>query len=292
MGYKKENEAKADFDEIYTEPTPHDYLTTMGECGYRIAENARPFIISAAELLLEMNGEALPVQMLDVGCSYGIGAASIKYGCSIDEIISFYSSRAPKEYSSCCDVTRMWLNVVPPVYNIRCVGVDSSAPAIDFAINAGLLDGGIAKDFESNDNSPDENDISWFRSCNLLIGTGSIGYVTERTLSKILSHLGEDHPADFGPCAVVTILRMFDKEPIKSVFESFGYRFEPVPGIYLPQRKFVDENEKKGVVDVLNKRGVDTVDLEDNGTLLAELFIAARPEQFELLLKKVSNTES
>ena len=88
--------------------------------------------------------------MLDVGCSYGIGSAFVKYGCSFDEMVAFFSSRAPRPYHAACEAMRMWLNLAPPVCDVRAVGLDSSKPAIDFAMDAGVLDGGIARDFEQS----------------------------------------------------------------------------------------------------------------------------------------------
>ncbi|MCG8468484.1 MAG: hypothetical protein MJB57_09805, partial [Gemmatimonadetes bacterium] len=180
--YEDANEAKADFHDVYTAPTPHAYIASMARNGYQIGEQARPYASAAAELLSERNGEAWPVQMLDLGCSYGIGAAFIKYGCAFDEMVAFFASRAPEEYAAACEATRSWLNAVPPASDMRTVGLDSSEPAIRFAVDAGLLDGGIARDFERPDVDPSEEDCAWFRSCNLMISTGAIGYLTERTL--------------------------------------------------------------------------------------------------------------
>ena len=292
MSYRQENEAKADFDDVYVLPTPHSYISTMAKHGYQIGDQARPYFKATAEMLSELNQEAWPVQMLDIGCSYGIGSALVKYGCSFDEIISFYSSRAPKNYASCCDVMRMWLNVTPPACDIRCVGLDSSAPAIKFALDSGLLDGGIARNYEAKTPAaPKKDEIAWFRSCNLLISSGAIGYVTDKTLSAVLPHLGKDHPGNYGPFAIMTILRMFDTQSISSVFERYGYRFEPVPGITLKQRKFIDDKEKREVIQILRKMGVSTQQFEDTGELFANLYIAAPPDQFSALKKRINNTK-
>ncbi len=288
MRYHRENEAKATFDDIYVAPTPHAYVAEMAKHGFQIGEQARPYCTAAAELLREQNGEAWPVQMLDIGCSYGIGSAFVKYGCSFDEIVAFFSSRAPENYSSCCEVMRMWLSVTSPVCDIRCVGLDSSAPAIRFALNAGLLDGGIARDLEQPNADPTEEERAWFRSCNLLVSTGAIGYVTEHTLTKVLPHFGNDHPADFGPYAVVTILRMFDAKPIIRSFEQFGFRFEPVPGACLPQRNFVNEEERSKVLSILHDKGIDTVGREDRGKHFADLFVGAPAEQIPELLERMA----
>ena len=82
------NEAKADFSDVYTAPTPHAYIALMAKHGYEIGEQARPFCTAAAEMLSECNSDAWSVQMLDVGCSYGIGSAFVKYGCTFDEMVA------------------------------------------------------------------------------------------------------------------------------------------------------------------------------------------------------------
>ena len=264
----------------------------MAKNGYQIGEQARPYCAEAVQLLREQDGGVWPVQMLDVGCSYGIGSALVKYGCSFDEMVAFYASRAPHEYDAACDAMRAWLNIAPPAHDVRAVGLDSSKPAIRFAVDAGLLDGGLARDFERPDAAPSEGDIDWFRSCNLLISTGAIGYVTERTLDVVLRHLGEDSPCDIGPFAVITILRMFDRSAIETVFEKRGFTFGAVPGARLPQRRFTGIKERQEVLSLLHDRGVDTREWEDRGKHYADLFIAAPPLQYSLLLERMNATRS
>ena len=91
--YETANDAKASFDDVYTAPTPHGYIAAMAKNGYQIGEQARPYCVAAANLLRARNGDAWPVQMLDVGCSYGIGSAFVKYKCSFDEMVAFFATR-------------------------------------------------------------------------------------------------------------------------------------------------------------------------------------------------------
>jgi carnitine O-acetyltransferase len=290
VDYEAENQAKASFDDVYTAPTPHDYIATMAKNGYEIGEQARPYCIAAAELLKEHNNDAWPVQMLDIGCSYGMGSAFVKYGCSFDEMVAFFSTRAPRNYHAAFETVRAWVNVTPTPYDVRCVGLDSSRPAILFAMRAGLLDGGIARDFENSEVTPNAEERSWLRSCNLLISTGAIGYVTDRTMAHVVRHAGEDHPGDFGPLSILTILRMFDSTPIRDVFELYGFRFDKVPGVMLPQRKFADKKEQDRVVQILRDKGLDTGTWEERGKQYSELFIAAKPDHFPDLLETMLET--
>ena len=292
MSYETENEAKANFDDVYTAPTPHGYIAAMAESGYQIGEQARGFCGAAADLMRERNGDAYPIQMLDVGCSYGIGSAFVKYNCSFDEMVAFFATRAPTEYRAACEATRMWLNISPPALGVRSVGLDSSEPAIRFAVDAGLLDGGVARDFERPGSKPTESERAWLRGCNLLISTGAIGYVTERTLDTVLGELGKDAPGDFGPLAVVTVLRMFELEPIRGAFARHGLAFESVPGVRLPQRRFTGAEERREVLSVLHENGIDTKGWEDQGKHFADLFIAAPSGQLPDLMDRMISARS
>ncbi len=287
--FTSENEAKADFDSVYTAPTPHAYIATMAETGYEIGERARPYCCAAVDLIQEQNGLAWPTQLLDVGCSYGIGSAFVKYNCGFDELVAFFGSRAPMAYGAACEATRQWLNVTPPGYDVRCVGLDSSRQAIRFAVDAGLLDGGLAKNFEAGE-SPSPSNRQWFRGCNLLMSTGAIGYVTERTLDWVLADLGKSHSGSFGPIAVMTILRMFDSESIGDCFESNGYAFRQVPGVCLPQRNFASDDERRGVLEVLHDRAIDTALWEDKGKLAADLFVAAPTDSIDAVVERMVET--
>jgi len=292
LKYQTENEVKANFDDVYVDPTPHNYIAMMAKSGYEIGEQARPYCIAAADLLRDHNKNAWPVQMLDIGCSYGMGSAFVKYGCSFDEMVAFFATRAPRELYAAAEATRAWINVTPQPYDVRCVGLDSSEPAINFAMRAGLLDGGITSNFENGAVAPNPEERSWLRSCNLLISTGAIGYVTDRTINLIAHHAGQDHPGEFGPLGVFTILRMFDFAPIKKAFEKHGYWFGKVPEVMLPQRRFADDAEENAVLKILHEKGIDTTEWEDRGKQFAELFIAARPAHYAELMEKMIETHS
>ncbi|MGH7142760.1 MAG: hypothetical protein ACREJ2_01340 [Planctomycetota bacterium] len=291
MNYEDVNSAKANFHDIYRADTPHAYLTKMASLGFVIGEEARPYCAAAASLIRQQNGGHWPVQMLDVGCSYGVGSALIKYGCSFAEMCAFFSGRAPQDYTAACAATRLWLNVTAPVCDVRCVGLDNSPEAIRFALDAGLLAGGIAADFEKPGNAPTAEQIGWLRSCNLMMSTGAIGYVTSRTLNVVLKHLGKDHPGSAGPLVVSTILRMFDLKDIRACFESHGYVFEAVPGARLLQRRFADAREKSDMLTMLHDRGIVTRDWEDQGKMYADLYIGAPRDQFAALSQRMRGVE-
>lgn len=279
--FRRQNHAKADFSKIYNAPTPHASLREMATLGYQIGEQAKPYLSAAAEFLRARNGSETPVQMLDLGCSYGVASALVKYGCSLGELLAFFDNRAPEARRECVQSTKRWLEAVPPQQEMGVVGFDSSESAIAFGQATGLLDAGIAHDLEQPGVSATPAERQIVRDSNLLVSTGAVGYITERTFSPVLAELGKDHPGAFGPAAVLTVLRMFDIAPIERCFANAGLEFAPLPGVLLPQRAFADDKEKNEIISILSDRDIDTEGAESDGVLFAEVWLAAPPQGFD-----------
>ena len=286
--YDTANESKSNFDDVYRAPTPHAYFNEMHRLRYAIGQEAKPYFKAAVALLRRQLPANATVRILDLGCSYGVGSALVKYGFSFAEIAGFFADDAVKDFRGCVKETRQWLDKGESANRLDCIGADASAPAVKFAVEAGLIEEGIAHDFESKPRL-DDRERELVKACDLLISTGTIGYVGERTLSTILRQLGEARPTGRVPLTVVTILRMFSPEPIAETFEGFGYRFEAVPGVRLRQRRFADEQEQAETIRLLREHGVDPTGWETDGHLYADLFVGARPGVFAPLLKAMQD---
>jgi hypothetical protein len=286
--YRSLNEVKACFDEVYQSPTPHAYFNEMHRLEYAIGQEARPYFHALVSLMRRRLGPAAPIRMLDLGCSYGVGSALVKYGFSFGEIANFFAHQSDRDYRHCVQDTRDWLAESEPAKRLICVGADASAEAIRFAKDAGLIDGGIAHNLEADqDLSPEERAL--IRQCNLLISTGAIGYVGEKTLTAILSHLGRERSGG-GPFTAVTVLRMFPVAAIAETFRRFGQEFAIVPGVLLRQRRFRDEAEQHETLRILHERDLDTHGFEAEGYLYADLYVAAPPAELEGVLAEMEET--
>jgi hypothetical protein len=287
--YRVVNKVKANFDEVYQAPTPHAYFTTMNQLEYAIGQEARPFFLAAVALLRRQLQNQAPIRMLDLGCSYGVGSALVKYGFTFGEIADFFSSHSDTNYRQCVKDTKEWLAENGPAQPLTCVGADASAEAIKFGAETGLLDGGIAHDLEADQRlTPEE--CALIQKCNLLISTGAIGYVGERTLQAILQQLGKAKPLPRGPYIVVTILRMFAPETISKTFMAHEYKFTPVPGVHLRQRRFHDDTEQAETIRLVEARGLDASTLEADGYHYADLFVGAPAADHPELLQAMADT--
>lgn len=286
--YQAINEAKANFDEIYQSPTPHAYFATMNRLEYAIGQEARPYFLAATALLRRQLPPGSPIRMLDLGCSYGVGSALVKYGVSFAEIADFFSNHS-EDYQDSVKDTRDWLHKYGDAQPITFVGADSSAEAIRFASEAGLLDAGIVQDMEQDQRLSPE-DCALMQQCNLLISTGAVGYVGERTLDTILQQLGKQGLSAHGPYTVVTILRMFDPAPVIKTFTAHGYQFAPVHGVHLRQRRFHDRAEQAETMQLARQRDLEVDELEGQGYLYADLFVGAAEDAIAELLQAMQET--
>jgi hypothetical protein len=151
----------------------------------------------------------------------------------------------------------------------RFIGLDSSGPAIGYASAVGLHEAGVAANLETDALSP--ADAATLAPANVLLSTGAVGYVTERTYGKVLDAVGAT------PWIVSFVLRMFPYDAFAAAFAKRGLVTEKLSGSTFVQRRFRDEEEFERSLAGLKARGVDTSGFEADGLFQAELFVS-RPE--------------
>jgi carnitine O-acetyltransferase len=153
-----------------------------------------------------------------------------------------------------------------PLHKARFVGLDSSQPALSYALSAGFLEDAVHADLERAD--PTSEQRQRLVGLDLVISTGCIGYVTQETLSRIVQANGEHRPwmAHF-------VLRMFPFEPMADMLHEWGYDTVQLEGLF-KQRRFASAVEQALVLDTLSTIGVDPADLETDGWLYAQLFVS------------------
>ncbi|MBO0855259.1 MAG: class I SAM-dependent methyltransferase [Nocardia sp.] len=255
---------KASFDDIYDRPDPRAYCHRMNELDYCIPELAKPaFLQQFSEFRSEFGREPT---VLDLGCSYGVNAALMRFGVSMSELDEHYRDA---DTATCIARDRARLASEDRIPGVRFIGMDASAPALDYGAATGLLHEIVHADLESED--PNENQRRILSQADLVISTGCIGYVTGRTLTRIVRarETGLPWMAHF-------VLRMYPFTTIERELAALGYRTERRPGTFR-QRRFASEEEQRQVCDTLAANGIDPAGYESEGWLHAELYIS-RPE--------------
>ncbi|MEU7765713.1 class I SAM-dependent methyltransferase [Nocardia sp. NPDC049190] len=254
---------KASFDDIYDRPDPRAYYARMSDLDYRIPELAKPFFQQQIRQYRASARVTAPT-VLDIGCSYGINAALLRFDTTMRGLVGHYDADSDRAGLIRRDRARLDAHTGPT--DVRFLGMDASRPALDYAHEAGLLHEVVHADLESGE--PTDEQRAVLATADLVVSTGCVGYVTEKTLARVATA----HPRR-RPWMAHFVLRMYDFAPIAAELAALGYRTEQAPGLY-EQRRFASDAERTQVLNTLSARGIDTTGREDAGWLYAALYLS------------------
>ena len=209
------------------------------------------------------NGEA-DAKVIDVGCSYGVNAALLKHDLSLEDLYRLYTVDAPDDQGAMLERDRA-LFAGSGDEHLSIVGLDVAQNAIAYAVDAGLLDGGVSANLERQE--PTSAMMRVVENADLIISTGCVGYVTSTSLEPLVEAGRDPWMANF-------VLRMFDYEPVEEMMARHGYVTERLEGALFPQRRFVSQDERSQVLDNLRGRGLTPEQAERDGWYLAELHVS------------------
>ncbi|MFQ5347777.1 MAG: hypothetical protein ACE5ED_08025 [Rhodothalassiaceae bacterium] len=262
------NRAKANFESIYHAPDPRSYFRTLGALDYQIPANASPvFKRLIAYLRGRRNRQRLTC--LDLGCSYGINAALLRTDLRLADLVAHYRSdhfahlddEARRHY----DRNFFATHLVDP--SLRMIGLDVSGPAIRYACAVGCLADGYAENLELHEPSPAL--ASALREVDLVITTGAVGYVSDKTFRELARCFGHRRP-----WIACFVLRMYPFAPIDRALSEFGYKSTVLSGRTFRQRRFRDAHEREEMAALLRKEGLDPAAELADGYYHAEFHLA------------------
>jgi len=256
---------KVSLDHIYTAPDPRTYFQVLRPLGYCVPQLAKPWFDKLVKQYRETEQVAAP-RVLDIGCSYGINAALLKYDVTMDELYARYDGSGPASRDGLIERDRALSRSRSPAHALRFTGLDASADALAYAREAGFLDDTVNADLEADDPTPAQRDR--LAGTDLVISTGCIGYVTERTLTRVVE--AQDGRL---PWMAHFVLRMFPFDRVDDALAELGYRTTRVDEVF-KQRRFAGPQEQRGVLDSLAAAGVDASGLEEDGWLYAQLHLS------------------
>lgn len=262
------NKGKAVFDDIYVGPDPRSYFSVLGSLNYMIPDVAEPIVRQILTTKAALHGSNT---VLDVGCSYGINAATHRFPVNFASLTQRYARREMMEVSSeaLAALDRNFFASWPDIGAAKFIGLDASEAAIRYANDAGLHENGIAVDLEYESLSRKQAEI--LSPVNVVLSTGAIGYVTDKSYRKILDAVSD------GAWVVSFVLRMFPYNRFVSAFAERGLVTEKLTSTTFVQRRFRDALELEKCLVALAERGIDTRGFEADGLFHAELFLS-RPE--------------
>jgi carnitine O-acetyltransferase len=256
---------KVSFDDIYVADDPRPYFRTLRRFDYGIPAAARPHFAGLAGEFRAVRGVDVPT-LLDVGCSYGVNAALLRCDVTLDELYDRYgdvAGDAPRDVL--VDADRVLVRDRPSGVPVRLLGLDTSPAALGYAVDAGFLDGGVVADLEAGE--PTDHQRRLLRDVGLVVSTGCIGYVTEKTLLRVVDAVDGPRPWMAHFC-----LRMFPFDTIAGQLDDLGYETTVVGGPFR-QRRFASSRERELVLDRLTELGISEAG-EAAGWLYARLHVS------------------
>lgn len=253
---------KTSFDDIYTAPDPRAFFGTLRELDYQIPQQAKPYFTKLIDKY-RADHQATEPTVLDIGCSYGVNSALNRCDTTMDVLFEHYGEADSLDHDALLERDRELVRSHAGASDVRFVGLDASAPALEYAHAAGFLDETILADLETND--PDEEQQALLDDVDLVVSTGCVGYVTEKTLTRIARGAR--------PWMAHFVLRMFSYEPVAESLADLGYETASIGGVF-KQRRFASTDEQTQILDTLSAAGVDPQGLEAEGWLYARLYLS------------------
>ena len=276
VNFSEINEAKADFSDLYTSKDPRSYFKYLGQLDYIIPHLAQPIFSQLIRARQETQSE--PVTVLDIGCSYAINGALMKYAVDYEALRQRYTAPPMQGLTSneMLEFDRHFYQSWPKVPGVRCIGLDVSENAVRYAENCGILDHGLAIDLESRDPTPEEAKI--LSEVDIIISTGCVGYVTSKTFERVAKLAGTHGGKKRAPWAANFVLRMFPFDNIAKTLAGHGMVTERYEGATFVQRRFASREEMESVIRTVEGLGYDTDGHETEGLYHSELFVS-RPRE-------------
>ncbi|MHA1566028.1 MAG: class I SAM-dependent methyltransferase [Alphaproteobacteria bacterium] len=262
------NKAKASMDHIYDEPDPRGYFQELRKLGYTIAGRAKPIFQELISHLREEKNDT--IHILDIGCSYGINAALLKFDLTMDELYEHWNQKRLQGVlpSEIVEYDKKFFANLEKSSEIEMTGLDQAENAVEFAEDVGLLDDGVAADLETEPLPKAATEE--LATVDMVISTGCVGYVTEKTFERLLPTVTQDG----APWMAHFVLRMFPFDAIEEVLENWGYKTEKLEDRTFVQRTFASEEEQLQVLNKLRELEIDPTGLETKGHLLAEFYLS------------------
>ena len=265
------NEAKANLDHIYNQSDPRAYFRELKKLGYVIPGVAKPIFKKLIEALQQRRENT--IQVLDLGCSYGINAALLKHDLSMDILYDHWGQKAFSNATSEAVIVRdqnYFADLKAPE-DIGVVGFDVAENATSYAEEVGFLDESFTVNLETELlSTPAREELA---SVDLVTSTGCVGYITEKSFGRMLPAMDSARM----PWFANFVCRMFPFDAIEECLDGWGYVTEKLQNRTFLQRRFASAHEQEQVIEQLRDQGVDPTGLEDEGELIAEFYLS-RPK--------------
>jgi len=261
-------------DQVYRKATPVPFYAAISQLDYSVPQLAKPVFEELGAFLKDVK-KLERLKIVDLGSSYGVNAALLKYGLTINQVFDHYAA-AQKSGMGTAELAAHDRAFLSPkrAEGIEVVGVDISDEALSYALDAEIIDAKVQGNFETGGLSAAQ--AAALVGTNMIISTGCIGYVTERTVAAMLDAIAPNKPwmAHF-------VLRTFQFDDLAAMATGRGYK--TMKGrVPIRQRRFASKAEFEAAMVRLKENDVDPTGFEAEGWYYADLYLSWPEEDGDL----------
>lgn len=256
--------AKTCLKHTYLQNDPRPTMRALGRLDYTLADIAAPIFRQLIAARTSYAGRKL--QVLDLGCAWGIGAALLRFPLSFATVQARYTAREMQalEPIEVEELDRLYYAAWPRDGH-RYLGVDGREAAVSYAHRVGTVDCGITADLERAD--PDDALAAEILRTDIIVATGRIGV---RSAVRLAQAARRDDP----PWIAMFMNRATPGDELAAALEPLGLVTERFDGGSFVQRRFESAAEKDRALAVLQGRDLDPAGKEADGWLHADLYVA------------------
>lgn len=257
--------AKTCLKHTYLQPDPRATMRALARLDYALADIAAPIfrqLIAARAAHAER-----PLQVMELGCAYGIGTALLRFPLSFATLQARYTARELQALDSIDleELDRLFYAAWPRADRHRYVGVDGREHAVAYAHRVGAVESGMCADLERAE--PDEALAAELLRTDVIVSCGRIG---ARTAARLTAVVSRHEP----PWIACFMNRASGIDELAATLAPLGLVTERFEGTSFAQRRFESAAEKERALSVLRELGIDPAGKEAEGWLHAELYVA------------------
>lgn len=232
-------DGKASFDAIYDDPLPSAYFSALRPLEYSTPGRAQPMVRRCVEALRRLR-RLETVTVLDLCAGYGVNGALLKHRLTLDDLYERYGQapRCGAGFQRILADALWFLRRRRREARVRVVAQDVAGHALAYGEAVGLADAVIEADLETV--CPDPAQAALMREADLVVVTGGLSYIGERTLSRVL------RAARHRPWALYFPLRHSDTAAVDETFARAGYAVETGRRT-IPHRRFKSAEERGAI---------------------------------------------
>jgi hypothetical protein len=266
---------KFQFDHVYNQADPRGYFQALRGLEYQAPAHGQRVFAGLVHRWREYVDRD-EVVMLDLCCSYGINAALLNHDLTLDALYARYCSPELAALSSDDLVVadRAFYRDHRRRDRVQVVGLDVAQQAVAYAERSGLLWASSSENLELDD--PSAALARRLTEVDLITVTGGVGYITERTVDRVLRYAS----AGKGCWVAAFALRWIAYHRIAAVLAQYGLVTEQLSGHTFRQRRFADDTERDYVLGQLKNVGIDTIGKETQGWYHSNFYLS-RPAQHQ-----------